>query len=64
MVKLRDHLHMPIGTDEAPQEANRSLEVGYQLVLPFDQPANLELKVTRKSEDVVQVELRLKALAG
>jgi hypothetical protein len=64
MIKLRDHLLMPIGTDEVAQETNRTLEVGYQLVLPFDQPANFELKVTRKTQDVVQLELRLKGLAG
>ena len=64
MIKLRDHLHMSIGTDEAAQETNRPLEVGYQLVLPFDQPANFELKVTRKTLGVVQLELRLRGLAS
>lgn len=64
MIKLRDHLHMPIGTDEAAQETNRWLEVGYQLVLPFDRPANFELKVTRKTQDVVQLEIRMKGLAS
>ncbi len=49
MIKLRDHLHMQMGTDEAAQETNRPVEVGYQLVLPFDQPANFELKLTRKT---------------
>ena len=64
MIKLRDHLVLPIGTDEDAQGNSRLLEVGYQLILPFDQPANFELKVTRKSQEVVQLELRLKGLAG
>jgi hypothetical protein len=64
MIKLRDHLQMPIGTDEVAQETSGWVEVGYQLVLPFDQPTNLELRVTRKTQDVVQLEVRLKGLAG
>jgi transcriptional regulator with XRE-family HTH domain len=64
MIKLHDHLRMPIGTEEAGQITNSSLEVACQLMLPFDQAANLELKVIRKTQDVVQLELRLKGFAG
>ena len=64
MIKLRDHLLMPIGTDEDTQKPRGLMEVAYQLALPFDQPANFELKVTRKAQDVVQIEFRLKNLAS
>ena len=64
MIKLRDYLRMPIGTEEAAQEIRGSVEIGYQLALPFDQPTNFELKVTRKTQDVVQLELRLRGMAS
>ncbi len=64
MIKLRDHLQMPIGTDEAAQQSNRLLEIGYQLALPFDRSANFDLKVTRKAPDIVQLEIKLKGLAS
>lgn len=61
MIKLRDHLHMPIGTEEAAREIHGPVEVGYQLALPFDQPTNFELRVIRKTQDRVQLELRIVA---
>jgi transcriptional regulator with XRE-family HTH domain len=64
MIKLHNYLRMPIGADEASQVTNRDLEVACQLILPFDQAANFEIKVIRKTQDVVQLELRLKGLAG
>ena len=64
MIKLRDHLLMPIGTDEAAEALGHPLAVGYQFELPFDQPTNFELQVTRKAQDVVQLEFRLKGVGN
>jgi transcriptional regulator with XRE-family HTH domain len=57
MTKLRDHLNMPIGSNEGP-EAPDNGQV-YQLLLPFEQPIDLELRVTPKRADAVQFEVRL-----
>ena len=63
LTKLHDHLSMPIGIEEGAPLASVGLEAGYQLVLPFDQPANLELRVVRKTPQAVQLELKVKGLA-
>jgi hypothetical protein len=68
MLKLNTHLFMPIGAeigaDKNINEAVHSLEVGCQLALPFDQPADFEIRMIRKGPDVVQLELRFKGLAS
>jgi transcriptional regulator with XRE-family HTH domain len=62
MTKLRDHLDMPIGSNEG-REAADDREV-HQLLLPFDRSIDFELKVTPKSADAVQFEVRLKHIAS
>jgi len=57
MFKLRNHLGMPL-------ETNEDIQLSTQLELPFDRPTTLELKVTRKTQDVVQLELRLRTQAN
>jgi len=64
MIKLRDHLHVQIGTDENAEGPHGPMEAAFQLALPFDQTADFELRVTRKSQDIVQLEIRVKGLAG
>jgi transcriptional regulator with XRE-family HTH domain len=64
MIKLRDHLHLPIGTDEKVEGPTGLMEAACQLALPFDRATNFELKVTRKSQDIVQLEIRVKGLTG
>ena len=62
MTKLRDHLGIPIGTYEdrdAPSEGQ-----AYQLLLPFDRPIELELRVNPKRADTVQFQVRLKDIAS
>ena len=62
MAKLCDHLRIPIGTSEdvdAPSEGRT-----YQLLLPFDQPLELELKVSPKRADTVQFQVQLKGVAS
>ena len=61
--KLYEYLGVTMRTDELSQGVDRS-EVGYQLVLPFDQPANFELRVSRKSEGSVKLEFVLKDRAS
>jgi hypothetical protein len=51
MIKLRDHLNVPIGMEEKAKGRDRFIETGYQLALPFDETANLELRITRRGED-------------
>jgi hypothetical protein len=55
MTKLRDHL----GVD-------RDTGVGrkYQLLLPFDQPIELEVRVSPQRADTVQFEVQLKEIAS
>jgi len=60
MTKLRDHLKMPIGTEEEPPEPSEM----HQLALPFEPPLDLEFRVTPKGPDTVQFEVRLKQAAG
>jgi len=63
LIKIHEHLFMPISAAKTAQ-APSGVEVGYQLTLPFDHPANLELRVVRKTPGSVQLEFRLKDLAG
>lgn len=63
-LKLLDLLGVPIGPAvDSPREAP-SKQMGYQLALPFDEPVDLELKVTRKTQGSVQLELILKLPAS
>jgi hypothetical protein len=68
MTKLHDHLGMPIGTDEDGDSQELSQEQasgpGYQLTLPFDQPIDLELRLTRKEMDFVRLRFRAKRVVG
>jgi hypothetical protein len=62
MTKLHDHLAMPIGAIEPPLETPTAEAVDrtYQLGLPFDQPINLELRVSPSGTDPVQFEVHIK----
>ena len=67
MTKLRDHLQMPIGTNEEATEvlnAQPGHQNLYQLALAFDQPIELELRVMPQKADSVQFQVRLKDIAG
>lgn len=64
MIKLRDQLNVPIGTDESIGGIDHPLNTGFQLVLPFDQSANFELRVTRKGQDTIQLEVVVKGVAS
>lgn len=62
MTKLRDHLGLPIGSDEdADATAERR---SYQLLLPFDQVIEVHLKVLPKSADAVQFEVQFRDFAS
>lgn len=61
MTKLRDVLGVPIGSNEdldAPEPTT------YQLLLPFDRPIGIELKVAPQRADTVQFQVQLKNLAS
>lgn len=60
MTKLRDHLMMPIGTNDGPDQQIET----HQLLLPFDPPMGIEFKVTPKGPKSVQLEIQLKDVAG
>jgi hypothetical protein len=57
MTKLRDHLRIPIGTNEST-ESNR------QLLFPFDfERFAVELRIEPQRADTVQFQVRLKDIA-
>jgi transcriptional regulator with XRE-family HTH domain len=62
-IKLRDHLGVPMAA-EATQEPSIQEEAKCQLVLPFDEPANVEITVMRKTQDAVELRVVLKRLVG
>lgn len=65
MIRLHEHLGLPIGALPSPEGGSQSpMEVGWQLALPFDTPANCEVRVTRKGPGSVQIEFRVKGLVG
>lgn len=65
MIRLHDHLGMPISSLPSGGGASQSpIEVGWQLVLPFDQPANCEIRAIRRGPTSVQIEFRVRGLAG
>lgn len=61
MTKLRDHLDLPIGTNEVSRE---SMENTHQLLLPFDRRIDFELTVTPKEPAAVQFQVRFKNIAS
>jgi len=58
MAKLVEHLDIRIG----PIRASESQV--HQLLLPFDPPINVELRLTPQRADTIQFLLQLKDLAG
>jgi hypothetical protein len=62
MAKLRDHLNLPIGTHEDVDQ--QTAESVYQLVLSFDRPVDLELRVIPKTAATVQTQVQIKNLAS
>jgi transcriptional regulator with XRE-family HTH domain len=61
MTKLRDHLDVPIGSTD---EVEIPQVITYQLLLPFDQPIGIEVKVAPGRQNSVQFEVQLKNIAS
>jgi DNA-binding XRE family transcriptional regulator len=57
--------HLPQVIEELNAEEDvRSEELTYQLLLPFDQPIHLDLKVLPQTADTIHFEVRLKRNAS
>ena len=59
MTKLRDHLKMPIGTDEDTQGVNQTeADKIYQFTLPFDESISIEVRIGPARADSAHVQIR------